>query len=96
MEKSQLAGLIFLNNLEGMKATLELLEFKLGKKSEDYLYAKKKIMDCIYKGLEKLFRKLEEQNLIVKCSKHKTLRRGYQKCECMGSSYINKKDNKKK
>jgi len=85
----QLAKLIFLNALSTMKAELSLLEFKMGKKSPEYLYLRKSIMDFVYKGLKKTFKTLEENKIIIRCPKKCSLRKGYSDCKCNGSGYIN-------
>jgi len=90
MEKLQIASSIFLNNLETMKATLSLLEFKLGKTTEDYIFAKSQIMDFFYNNLKKLFKKLEENKIIKRCDCKANLRCGFKKCiKCSGSGYCN-------
>ena len=88
----QIAKSIFLNNLQTMKSILSLLEFKLGKKTEDYLYAKQQIMEYTYKNLKKLFKQMEEEKLIERCSKKCNLKKGYSDCLCGGSGYTNKKN----
>jgi len=88
--KIQLAKLIFLNNLSVMKAILDLLEFKLGKKSDDYKYAKKKVMDSTYKNLQGTFKTLTDEKILVRCECKSKLRQGYKDCKyCGGSGYRN-------
>ena len=87
----QIVKSIFLNALSTMKAILDLLEFKLGKKSDDYKYARKKVMDFTYKNLIKLFTALIDEKIIVKCECKAKLRQGYSDCRfCGGSGYRNK------
>lgn len=86
---SQIASLIFLEQLSVMKKILDLISFKLGKESEDFKYIKSEIMNHTYNNLQKLFKKLEEEKLIKRCEKKCSLRQGYQTCECKGSGYIN-------
>lgn len=87
----QIAREIFLMTTTIMKSTLSLLEFKLGKKTEDYIYAKKQIMQCTYENLKKLFKQLQEANMIEKCSCGANLRKGYKSCDfCGGSGFCNK------
>jgi len=91
MNKLQIAREIFLSNLSIMKSTLSLLEFKLGKNSEDYLYAKQQIMDYTYRNLLKLFKQLEEHKIIERCSCGANLKKGYKVCPlCGGSGFCNK------
>jgi len=86
-----LAKLIFLNALSTMKAELSLLEFKMGKKSPEYLYLRKSIMDFVYKGLKKLFKTLSDEKIIVRCECKAKLRQGYKSClKCGGSGFRNK------
>ena len=87
----QIAKNVFLMTLTIMKSTLSLLEFKLGKQTEDYKYAKKQIMDFTYNGLKKLFKQLQETKIIDKCSCGANLRTGYKSCDlCGGSGFCNK------
>jgi len=89
--KNQLAKLMFLNNLSVMKSILDLLEFKMGKKSDEYLYMKKQLMDYFYNSLKKSFLSLEEEKLIKRCPNKCSLRNGYSDCKynCGGSGFIN-------
>jgi hypothetical protein len=74
-----------------MKAILSLLEFKLGKGTEDYKYLKSQIMDSFYNGLLKLYKKLEAGNILERCTCGAHIRLGYQKCDhCSGCGYKNK------
>lgn len=88
--KIQIAKTIFLEFLAITKRILDLGEFKLGKKSDDYKYFKKQVFDYSYKGLNKIFRQLLDDKIIEKCPKKCKLRQGYADCECGGSGYINK------
>lgn len=87
----QIAKIVFLNNLSAMKAILSLLEFKLGKKSPEYLYMKKQVMNYTYQNLKKTLKILTEEKVIEKCPCKHSLRKGYSDCkECGGSGYRNK------
>jgi hypothetical protein len=66
--KVQLAKEIFHKNLSIMKKVLDLGEFKLGKKSDEYKYFKKQVMDFTYKSLQKLFKHFADEKIIVKCN----------------------------
>lgn len=88
----QIAKFVFLNSLQTMKSTLDLIAFKVDKKSEIYLFYKKEIMSYTYKNLKKLFRELESEKLIVRCPKKCNLKKGYSDCLCGGSGYTNRKN----
>lgn len=88
----QIAKAIFHKNLSIMKQILDLGEFKLGKNSEDFKYFKKQIMDDFYKGLQSLFKVMEDEKLVVRCPKKCSLRHGYSDCECGGCGFINGKE----
>ncbi len=88
--KIQMAKEIFLISLSIMKKILDLGEFKLGKKSSDYIYFKKQVMDYFYTNLKKLFKKLLEKNILIKCGCNSKIRQGYSNCpNCSGSEYKN-------
>ena len=90
--KIQIARTIFLVCLDIMKKILDLGQFKLGKKSEDFIYYKKEVMNYFYDSLKKLFKILEQNKVIEKCSCGANIRKGYSECEkCGGAGYINKK-----
>lgn len=87
----QIAKAIFHKNLSVMKQILDLGEFKLGKNSEDFKYFKKQIMDDFYKGLQSLFKVMEDEKILVKCNCSSKIRHGYSDCiECGGCGYKNK------
>jgi hypothetical protein len=89
----QIAKAIYLGQLAVMKKLLDLMEFKMDKRTNDYKYTKSQIMDYTYEGLYKLFKKLEEEKLIEKCSCGTNVRKGFRKCDCGGSGFTNiKKD----
>jgi len=88
---NNIAEIIFLNSLEAMKEILDLGEYKLGNNSKDYEYFKRRVMDIVYSRLNKTLKRLEEKELIVKCSCSANLRHGYTKCPmCHGAGYMNK------
>ena len=62
--KIQVAYEVFITIMGITKKILSLLEFKLGKKSEDYKYAKKEVFNYTYRGLKDLFKLLETKYLI--------------------------------
>ncbi|KKK73417.1 hypothetical protein LCGC14_2894060 [marine sediment metagenome] len=88
-KKIQLAKIIFLEQLATMKAILDLVAFKLDKKSSEFLYMKKQIMNYTYGNLKKTFITLEEYKMLKHCPTKCKLRQGYKDCECGGSGYIN-------
>jgi hypothetical protein len=87
--KQQISKLIFLNFLNVMKNTLDLLAFKLTAESKEYLYLKKNIMDFTYNSLTKIYKSMESEKIIKKCPNKCSLRKGYSSCDCGGSGYIN-------
>lgn len=89
--KIQIAKVIFLEQLAIMKKLLDLMAFKLDKRTADYRYIKKEIMDYFYNGLTKLFKQLESENIIERCACKASLRKGYKNCDCGGSGFRNKK-----
>lgn len=92
--KIQIAKICFLTALGIMKKILDLGEFKLGKKTDDYKYFKKEIMDYFYNSLQALFSQLEKDNILDRCQCKARLRQGFQKCpSCGGSGFRNKIEN---
>ncbi|MBN1467754.1 MAG: hypothetical protein JW924_03430 [Fusobacteriaceae bacterium] len=89
MKEIQVAKLIFHSSLSVMKKILDLEAYRIGKKSDEYNYFRKQVMDNIYQGLQKLFKQLETENIIQRCPKKCNLRQGYNPCDCGGSGYIN-------
>jgi len=89
MQKIQIARAIFLGQLAIMKKILDLISFKFDQRTSDYKYMKKQVMDYTYEGLKKLFKQLETEKIIKKCSCGTSLRKGYKNCKCGGSGYIN-------
>ena len=87
--KIELPRIIFVSVLSIMKKCLDLGEFSLDNKRFNYF--KKEVMNFTYIELTKLFKQLVEHKLIEKCPNSCSLRKGYQKCICSGSGYINKK-----
>lgn len=91
IQKIQIAREIFLKDLATMKSILDLIAFKVDKKSMDYLYYKKEVMSYFYTNLKKLFKLMVENKLIEKCNCGANLRQGYKKCpKCSGAGYKNK------
>jgi len=87
--KIQLARVIFLTTLSILKKVLDLLAFKLGKDSESYKYIREQIFDFFYREIKKLFKTLETNKILTRCSCQTSLRKGYKDCDCGGSGYIN-------
>ena len=87
--KIQIARAIYLGQLAIMKKILDLAEFKFDKRTKEYKYFKSQIMDATYEGLKKLFKKFEEEKIIEKSSCGTNVRKGYRKCLCGGSGFIN-------
>ena len=80
-----------MSEMDSMKQILDLIAFKVDKKSEDYMYYRKEIMDYFYKGLQKLFKTMEKNHLIEICECKANLRQGFKKCpKCSGAGFKNK------
>jgi len=96
MEKIQIAREIYLASVKIMKKILDLLGFKMDKRTSDFKYAKSQVMDYFYEELRKEFKTLVDKKIIKKCPCGTNLRKGFKKCICGGSGYINfnTKDNK--
>lgn len=89
--KIQIPKLVFLASLSIMKKILDLISFKVDKKSSDYKYYKQEIMNYFYNGLKKLFKQLSDEKAIIKCDCKHSLRKGYSNCTfCGGSGFKNK------
>ena len=74
-----------------MKAVLNIGEFKFGKDTVDYKYYKKEVMNIFYNNVSELFKKMEKDNLITKCSCKANIRHGYKDCkDCHGAGWIMK------
>ena len=86
----QIAKTVFLNNVAGMKQILDLLEFKLGKKSPEFSYMKKQVMNSVYQNLKKTFKTLADEKILVRCKCKSNGRKGYSDCLCGGSGFVNK------
>ncbi len=91
-----IAEKLFLNCLNNMKQILDLGEFKFGKKSDEFKFYKKQVMDIFYKGLSETFKQLERENEIERCSCKASLRHGYTDCpKCHGAGHMNIEKNTK-
>jgi len=86
--RKDIAKKVFWSQLSIMKKILDLLEFKFGKENEEFIYLRKEVMDKTYEGLKRLFRDLETNKIIKKCTNRCNLRQGYKDCDCGGSGYI--------
>ena len=93
--KIQIARSIYLGQLTVMKKLLDLMAFKMDRRTKDFEYVKSQIMDYTYEGLNKLFNKLEQEGIIEKCSCGTNVRKGYKKCLCGGSGFVNIEKDKK-
>ncbi|MHA1754544.1 MAG: hypothetical protein ACTSYR_03395 [Candidatus Odinarchaeia archaeon] len=71
-----------------MKNILSLAEFKMGKKTDEYRYFKKEVMNFVYDGLSKFYKDLMKQGMVSKCNCGARIRKGYSSCGyCGGSGY---------
>jgi len=93
--KIQIARSIYLEQLVVMKKLLDLLAFKMDRRTKDFEYVRSQVMDFTYEGLNKLFKKLEQEKLITKCPCNTNVRKGFRKCECGGSGFVNIEIDKK-
>jgi len=89
MQLIQIARNIYLEELSIMKKILDLMAFKLDQRTKEFKYVKAQVMDATYNGLKRLYRKLEENKIIKKCPCGTNVRKGFKRCECGGSGYIN-------
>lgn len=87
--KIQIARTTYLEQLSTMKKILDLASFKFDKRTSEFKFFKSQIMDATYNGMKKLFKKLEQEKIIKKCSCGTNVRKGYKKCECGGSGFVN-------
>jgi len=92
MNNIQISAIIYLKAMNSMKKILDLVAFKMDRRTKDFSYAKEEIMNYVYNNLRDAFKELEKADIIEKCPCGANLRQGYQKCECRGSGYINKRD----
>ena len=90
----QIAAIIYLKTMNAMKRTLDLVAFKMDRRTKDFAYAKEEIMNYTYNSLKELFKELEKNEIIKLCSCGTNHRQGYKKCDCKGSGYINFKKDK--
>ena len=81
----------YLVTLDIMKRYLDLAEFKFDKKSNEFKFMKKQIMNIVYGSLKVFYQMLVKKDLAERCSCKANLRQGYTKCEfCSGCGYIEK------
>ena len=88
----QIAREIYQKALDTMKKTLDLIEFKFDKRTKEFKYFKSQLMDTTYENLRKLFKTLADAKIIEKCPCGTNVRKGFKRCDCGGSGYINVKD----
>jgi hypothetical protein len=89
LEDGQLAKAIYLRNMSGMKEILNMGEFRIGdRKSKEYKFFKKVVMDEFYNAMSDLFSALEEKGVLAKCPCGTSIRQGYKPCAlCNGAGY---------
>ena len=89
--KTEIIKQVFWLCLGIMKNILSLAEFKMGKKTDEYKYFKKEVMNFVYDGLSRFYEDLLKQEIVRKCNCGATIRRGYSSCKsCGGSGYKSK------
>lgn len=89
---SELARIIYRNQMDIMKYTLNLEEQKYaekGRHDEKYKFFKKQLMDRTYSKLRELFASLEKLGFIEKTEYEEDVKHGYQPTESGGSGYVN-------
>ena len=85
---SEIVKQIFWLCLGIMKNILSLAEFKMGKKSDEYKFFKREVMNFVYDGLTKFYEDLKNKGIVKKCSCGSRVRKGYDSCtNCGGSGY---------
>lgn len=89
MKNKQIARNIYLSTLDTAKKVLDLLGFKLDKRTKDFSYARSQVFDYFYNNLKKLFIQLEKDGLIQKSKCGHSVRGGYKACSCGGSGFVN-------
>jgi len=88
MQKNHISKIIYLKSLNTMKKTLDLLGFKMDRRTKDFSYAKSQIMDYFYENLRKIFKEMEDNKILKKCSCGHSLRKGWTDCKCGGSGFL--------
>ena len=88
MQKNHISKIIYLKSLDTMKKTLDLLGFKMDRRTKDFSYAKSQIMDYFYENIRKIFKEMEDLKILKKCSCGHSLRKGWTNCECGGSGFV--------
>lgn len=87
----QLAKILYLRYMEGMKEVLNLGEFKIGdRNSSDYKYFKRVVMDQFYAPMVDFFEDLVRAGVLSRCPCGTNVRRGYKEdCKlCNGAGYV--------
>jgi len=92
MNNTQIPAIIYLKAMNAMKKILDLVAFKMDRRTKDFSYAKEEIMNHVYNNLRDAFKELEKADIIEKCPCGANLRQGYKKCDCKGSGYRNAKN----
>jgi hypothetical protein len=92
----QIAKEIFLKQLSQMKNILDLEQFRLGSKDEQFKYFKKKVMNEFYEGMLDVFQTMEDAGVLTLCECNSYVRNGYNDCQhCNGAGYRNSDDQDK-
>jgi hypothetical protein len=94
LDDNELAKAVYLRNMSAMKEILNMGEFRIGdRKSKEYKYFKKIVMDEIYNAMSELFAALEAKGALKKCPCGTTIRNGYKQCpRCSGAGHCNTDD----
>lgn len=90
-EDGQIARAVYLRNMAGMKEILNMGEFRIGdRKSKEYKFFKKVVMDEYYNAMTELFTKFSERGVLQKCTCGTDIRDGYKPCPlCNGAGHCN-------
>ena len=84
--KHQIPASIYIHRLGVMKSILDLGAYRLGKKTDEYKFYKREVMNYIYDDFLSLMKEFEKCGLVKKCSCGANVRHGYKAdCVCRGS-----------
>ena len=89
LSDGQLPKSVYLRLMASMKEILNLGEIKFGdRRSEQYKYFKKVVMNQFYEGMTDIFSTWERAGIVEKCPCGTSIRNGYKPCEdCHGASF---------
>jgi len=85
---------IFELMLDIMKKQLKLAEFGFGGKNDAFVYFKEQTMNHFYDTTKKFYQQGVADGIFEHCNCGNSIRRGHKDCECGGSGYKDKKEDK--